>query len=32
VRVGASDGSFTEVAGGVREGEVVIVGGGRATP
>lgn len=32
VRVGASDGSFTEIAGSVREGDVVIVGGGRAAP
>ncbi len=30
VRVGASDGSYTEIAGDVREGEDVIVGSGRA--
>ncbi|GAB3104311.1 efflux RND transporter periplasmic adaptor subunit [Lysobacter terrae] len=31
VRVGASDGSYTEVAGDIREGEEVIVGSGRST-
>jgi len=30
VRVGASDGSWTEITGGVREGDVVIVGAERA--
>jgi HlyD family secretion protein len=30
VRVGASDGSYTEVSGGIREGDEVIVGSGRA--
>ncbi|MFC5577320.1 efflux RND transporter periplasmic adaptor subunit [Lysobacter niabensis] len=32
VRVGASDGSYTEVAGDIREGEEVVVGSGRAAP
>ena len=32
VRVGASDGSWTEVSGDVRAGDVVIVGSERATP
>lgn len=31
VRVGASDGSFTEVSGDVAEGDVVITGSGRST-
>jgi HlyD family secretion protein len=30
VRVGASDGSYTEVSGDIREGDEVIVGSGRA--
>lgn len=30
VRIGASDGSFTEISGDVQEGELVIVGNGRA--
>ena len=30
VRVGASDGSYTEVAGAVSEGDDVVVGSGRA--
>ena len=29
VRVGASDGSYTEVSGDIREGDEVIVGSGR---
>ena len=32
VRVGASDGSSTEVSGGVREGDVVVTGVERAAP
>ena len=30
VRVGASDGSFTEVSGNVREGDVIVTGAERA--
>lgn len=30
VRVGASDGSYTEISGDIREGDEVVVGGGRA--
>ena len=30
VRVGVSDGSFTEVSGDIREGDIVVAGGGRA--
>ena len=32
VRVGVSDGSWTEVSGGIAEGDVVISGSGRPTP
>ncbi|WP_119717381.1 efflux RND transporter periplasmic adaptor subunit [Cognatilysobacter tabacisoli] len=32
VRVGASDGSWTEVTGGIAEGDEVVTGGGRAAP
>ncbi len=32
VRVGASDGSWTEISGGIKAGDEVIVGSGRAAP